>query len=136
MRTNGSWVSRASGVAVAISMAVASMSTFAQLNDGWRVIDERTGGVLNTAVEALNVQKYAEARTAIGKLNLDTLSPYERSKAEQILFDISYKEQRYSEAREHLQKAIEAGGLSPQEISEARRQISLIDARLSTAPNV
>ena len=49
-------------------------------------IDTATAKALNTAIEALNMEKYAEAQAAIGTLNLEKLSPYERSKVEQILF--------------------------------------------------
>ena len=34
-------------------------------------------------------EKYAEARATTGTLKIDKLSPYERSKVEQILFNIS-----------------------------------------------
>ena len=68
------------------------------------------------------MEKYAEAQTAIGTLNLEKLSPYERSKVEQILFNISYNQEKYDEARQHLQRSIDAGGLNEQEISQARYQ--------------
>ena len=68
------------------------------------------------------MEKYAEAQAAIGTLNLEKLSPYERSKVEQILFNISYAQEKYAEARGHLQKAIDAGGLNEQEVSQARYQ--------------
>jgi tetratricopeptide (TPR) repeat protein len=55
-------------------------------------------------------------------LKLDKLSPYERSKVEQILFNIAYSQEKYSDARGHLQKAIDSGGLNEQEISQMRYQ--------------
>ena len=70
------------------------------------------------------MEKYAEAQAAIGTLNLEKLSPYERSKVEQILFNISYAEEKYEEARQHLQRSIDAGGLNEQEISQARYQFA------------
>jgi tetratricopeptide (TPR) repeat protein len=85
-------------------------------------IDVATGKVLNTAIEALTAEKYNEAQAAIATLKLDKLSPYERSKVEQILFNISYAQEKYGEARGHLQKAIDAGGLNEQEISTAKYQ--------------
>jgi tetratricopeptide (TPR) repeat protein len=87
-------------------------------------IDVATAKALNTAIEALNMEKYAEAQAAIGTLNLEKLSPYERSKVEQILFNISYAQEKYEEARGHLQKSIDAGGLNEQEISQARYQFA------------
>ena len=58
----------------------------------------------------------------------------ERSKVEQILFEISYGEGEFAEAREHLQNAISADGLNPQEVSAALVQIRLVDAKLAADP--
>ena len=85
-------------------------------------IDVATGKALNTAIEALTAEKYADAQAAIATLKLDKLSPYERGKVEQILFNISYAQEKYGEARQHLQKAIDSGGLNEQEISTAKYQ--------------
>src|SRR6185503_5731191 len=90
--------------------------------DSAPTIDAATGKALNAAIEFLNMEKYAEASAAIGELKMDKLSPYERSKVEQILFNISYSQDKYAEARGHLQKAIDAGGLNEQEVSQARYQ--------------
>jgi tetratricopeptide (TPR) repeat protein len=133
--------------AAAVALALAAAPTFAQNapNSGSRAaqganqgqggqgengnappsnIDVATAKALNTAIEALNMEKYAEAQAAIGTLNLEKLSPYERSKVEQILFNISYAQEKYEEARGHLQKSIDAGGLNEQEISQARYQFA------------
>ena len=53
-------------------------------------IDAATGKVLNEAIELLNKEDFKGASAKIGALNLDKLSPYERSKVEQIMFNISY----------------------------------------------
>jgi hypothetical protein len=50
---------------------------------------QQTLDAFNEAIAAFNVQKFDEARSAIGKLQLDRLSPYERAKTEQILFQIA-----------------------------------------------
>jgi hypothetical protein len=57
-------------------------------------------------------------------------SPYEYSTVEQILYVISYTEERYAEAREHLQNAIVAGGLNEEQVANAVRQIRDIDGKL------
>lgn len=101
---------------------------------GPAVITAKTGAALNTAIESLNEMRYADARTAIGALRLDRLSPYERGKTEQILFHIANGERKYAEARQHLQSAIESGGLTQQEVTETLREIERIDARLAAAP--
>jgi tetratricopeptide (TPR) repeat protein len=85
-------------------------------------IDAATGKILNEAIELLNMDNYAGAKQKIGQLNLEKLSPYERSKVEQILFSIAVTEEKYDEARAHLQAAINAGGFNEQEVSQARYQ--------------
>ncbi len=85
-------------------------------------IDAATGKVLNEAIELLNMENYAGAKQKIGTLNLEKLSPYERSKVEQILFSIAVSEEKYDEARQHLKAAIDAGGFNEQEIDQARYQ--------------
>jgi tetratricopeptide (TPR) repeat protein len=50
------------------------------------------------------------------------LSPYERGRTEQILFNIAYSQEKFQEARDHLKKAIDSGGLNAQEIDAARYQ--------------
>jgi hypothetical protein len=154
MPTKAKAVARLSSIAAILVVVLAPLAAFAQrTTDGAsppRPVEEvvaelprftgngtinlPTGRALNDAIAALNAEKYAEARAALGKLRLDRLSPYERGKTEQILFNIAYGEQKFGEAREHLQKAIDSGGLSEQEIAEARRQIRQIDARIATAP--
>ena len=81
-----------------------------------------TGKVLNEAIELLNKEDFKAASAKIETLKLDKLSPYERSKVEQIMFNISYSQEKYDEARGHLQKAIDSGGLNAQEIEQARYQ--------------
>jgi hypothetical protein len=157
MLTKTNTLTRVSGAAVALVVALAPLPTIAQraadraappraLEDfvqsdagpqrfaGPAAINLRTGKVLNEAIAALNAKNYADARAILGALQLDRLSPYERGKTEQILSNIAYGEQKYVEAREHLQKAIDSGGLSEQEVAQARRQIQQIAARIATAP--
>ena len=81
-----------------------------------------TGKVLNEAIELLNKEDFKAASAKIETLKLDKLSPYERSKVEQIMFNISYSQEKYDDARGHLQKAIDAGGLNAQEVEQARYQ--------------
>jgi tetratricopeptide (TPR) repeat protein len=85
-------------------------------------LDTQTAKVLSEAIELLGMENYAGAGQKIATLNLEKLSPYERSKTEQILFQIAYSQEKYAEARDHLKKAIDAGGLNEQEVSDARYQ--------------
>lgn len=89
-------------------------------------ISERTGEQLNEAIEFLNSDNYAGARQVLSEIRLDRLSPYERSRVEQIWSGIEYAEGNYGSAREHLQQAINAGGFNDREVSQARYQIAQI----------
>jgi tetratricopeptide (TPR) repeat protein len=85
-------------------------------------LDQQTAKVLSEAIEMLNMENFAGAAQKIATLKLDKLSPYERSTTEQILFQIAYSQEKYAEARDHLQKAIDAGGLNEQQVSDAKYQ--------------
>jgi TolA-binding protein len=85
-------------------------------------LDQQTAKVLSEAIELLNMENHAGAAAKIATLNMEKLSPYERSKVEQILFQVSYAQEKYSDARDHLKKAIDAGGLNAQEVSDAKYQ--------------
>jgi tetratricopeptide (TPR) repeat protein len=137
MQVKRSWWSRIACSAVAAGLLAAAPAVLAQDQGASRArsgqqgqgegssaptIDEATGTALNKASAALNMGKYAEAQAAVDSLKLDRLSPYERSKVEQIMFQISYAQEKYADARGHLQKAIDAGGLNEQEISTMRYQ--------------
>jgi tetratricopeptide (TPR) repeat protein len=89
-------------------------------------IDASTGKVLNEAIEALNMEDYPAAEAAIATLNFERLSPYERSRVEQILAGIAHYQEDYGRAQTHLRNAVEAGGLNAQETSQARYQIAQI----------
>jgi tetratricopeptide (TPR) repeat protein len=85
-------------------------------------IDAQTGKTLNEAIELMNAENYSGAQQKINTLQLDKLSPYERGKVEQIMFNIAYSQEKYEEARGHLQKAIDSGGLNAVEVDQARYQ--------------
>jgi lipopolysaccharide biosynthesis regulator YciM len=88
------------------------------------IVDPLTGKRLNEAVEQLHAGKYAEARAALAKLNLERLSPYELSRAEQLFAAVEQAQGNYGAAREHINKAVASGGLNDQEASTARFQIA------------
>jgi hypothetical protein len=96
-----------------------------------QIADPYTARVLSEAVEALSENRYDDARNAVATLRKKRLNPYEASKAEQILYNVAVGEQSYEEARTHLDNAIKAGGLNPQETSVAAAQIKAIDALLA-----
>lgn len=85
-------------------------------------IDVQTGRILNEAIELMGMENYAGAQQKLNTLKLDSLSPYERGKVEQILFNIAYSQDRFDEARQHIQRAIDSGGLNTQEIDGLRYQ--------------
>jgi len=87
-------------------------------------VNPATGKRLNEAIEALHNQKYPEAKAALGKINLEGLSPYESSRVEQLLAAVDQAQGNYGSAREHLKKAIASGGLNDTEVSTARFQLA------------
>jgi tetratricopeptide (TPR) repeat protein len=89
-----------------------------------QMIDAATGKILTEAIEALNVENYDGVRQAIAKLKLDNLSPYELSQVEQILASIDQSQENYPSARNHLEKAIAAGGLNDVDILRLHYQIA------------
>jgi tetratricopeptide (TPR) repeat protein len=95
------------------------------------IMDPNVGRHLKAAVAELQEQHYAQAEAELGELNMDHLSPYERSRAEQLFAVAEQLLGHYEGAREHLKQAIASGGLNDQEVSTARFQL----ARLYMAEN-
>lgn len=85
-------------------------------------LDRFTADVLSSAIDALAREEYGAARGVIATLQRETLSPFERGRVEQILFNVAYQERRYDEARLHLERAIGSGGLTEREVAQARYQ--------------
>ena len=95
-----------------------------------RALDNEAIPMLNAAIAHINARRYGEARAAIGELDFESLSPFERSKAEQILFTIAYYEEDFVAAREHVEKSIAAGGLNADERLRARLALTNVDVML------
>jgi Tfp pilus assembly protein PilF len=89
-------------------------------------IDAITGKTINEAIEFLNMDDYANAQAKLQTLKMDKLSPYEKSRVEQIMSNIAVQQEKYEEARQHLVNAIQAGGLNDQETSQLRYQIATL----------
>jgi len=87
-------------------------------------IDISTGKKLNEAIEALNAQKYADAKAILEHMNMEKLSPYEQSRVYQIKASIAGAQNDYDGVRKNMQGAIASGGLNDEEIQEARYQIA------------
>jgi len=85
---------------------------------------------LNAAAAHVNAGRYDEARAELGTLDTARLTPFERSKAEQILYVISYREEDFAAARDHVQRSIAAGGLSANQKLSARLALTNIDVML------
>lgn len=114
-----------------VALVVTSLPAVAQTRAASRAhsapppaVGAATGKVLNAAIEALEQMRYDDALAAIATIESSKLSPYERSKLEQIRFSIAFDSGGFGEARAHLAAAIDAGGLNAQEISQARYQIA------------
>jgi tetratricopeptide (TPR) repeat protein len=87
-------------------------------------IDAQTGKILSEAIELLNMDMFAEARARLADLRIDRLSPYEKSRLHQLLFNLEMNDEDYPGAREQLQLSIDSGGLNPQEIAALRYQMA------------
>jgi hypothetical protein len=95
-----------------------------------RALESDAIATLNAAIADINAGRYAKARAALGELDLERLTPFERSKAEQVLYTLAYSEEKFVEAREHVQRSIAAGGLSRQESFNARLALVNVDVML------
>jgi len=107
-------------VVVALGTATASYGARSRQPD----VDPKTGPKMNKAVELLNAEKYAEAREILESLLGKMLSPYERARLENILASVAQAQGKYGEARAHLQKAIDSGGLNDEEVLQNRYQFA------------
>lgn len=87
-------------------------------------IGAAVGKSINDAIELLNAKNPAGAKAAIGKLKLENLSPYERSRVEQIMAAIDNDAENFGGAAKHLAAALEAGGLSADEALQVKFQVA------------
>jgi tetratricopeptide (TPR) repeat protein len=86
--------------------------------------DQKTGAIVQAAYDLLSMDKFAEARTKLGELNLEKLSPNERKTVEQMFFNLDISEEKYDSARKHMEAAIASGGMNDQDIAAARYQLA------------
>ncbi len=82
------------------------------------------GKQINDAIELLNAKNPGGAKAAIGKLKLEELTPFERSRVEQILASIDNDSENFGGAAKHLAAALEAGGLTGDEALQVKFQIA------------
>jgi bla regulator protein blaR1 len=114
--------------ALALTCALIISGTYAVWTALPRVVDAQesapastvAAAVLNDAIRLLNTGQFAEAKLAVGTLELNTLSPFERSHVEMVLFNLALVEGRYDDARDHLERTVDAGGLSPEVAARVR----------------
>jgi tetratricopeptide (TPR) repeat protein len=112
---------------LALGLGASASAQEAEEKEGKReapTIDVSTGKRLNEAIEALNAQKYEEAKAALSKMNLEKLSPYEKSRVYQIYASIAGAQNDFDGVRKNMQLAISSGGLNEEEQQEARYQIA------------
>ena len=82
------------------------------------------GKQINDAIELLNAKNPGGAKAAIGKLKLENLTPFERSRVEQILASIDNDSENFGGAAKHLAAALDAGGLTGDEALQVKFQIA------------
>ncbi len=87
-------------------------------------IGQYTARILQEAIQALNMNDYKGAKAKLDSLKLDRLSPYELSRVEEIYAQISNGQGDTEGTRQHLQKALDAGGLNMKESQQIRYNIA------------
>lgn len=87
-------------------------------------ISAQTGKILSEAIEFLNMDQFDQARARLADLRVDRLSPFEKSRLHQLLFNLEMNDEDYPGAREQLQLAIDSGGLNAVELSQMRYQMA------------
>jgi TonB family protein len=87
-----------------------------------QLIDRQTGTILSEAIALLNNEQYPASRERLSRIRLDRLSNFERSRYEQLMFNLDMVDENYAGARGHLQAAIDSGGLNAQEKSMMTHQ--------------
>ena len=95
-----------------------------------RAVESEAIQTLNAAIRHINGQRLGEARAAVVDLDLDGLSSFERSEAERVLYTIAYEEEKFEEAREHVRRSIDAGGLSGDDRFKAQLALTNIEIML------
>lgn len=95
-----------------------------------RAVESNAIQTLNAAIAYINARRFGEARAVVRGLDLEALSSFERSKAEQILYTIAYEEERFEDAQEHVRRSIDAGGLSADDKYKARLALANLDVML------
>lgn len=88
------------------------------------VADEAVARVLQESLELIKSEKFDEARTKLSVLNPPSLTPYERSRVEQMLFSLDIRDENPAAARNHMELALASGGMTEEEISTGRYQLA------------
>jgi len=88
--------------------------------DAANQIDQQTGAVMSKASELINANQVAQARAKLAELKLDKLSPHERAIVEQMNVQMDMTEEKYASARQHMNAAINSGGLNDKEIADGK----------------
>lgn len=118
-------------LAVALGVAVQAPQVMAQgdraggeQQQSGGTVDQQTGRILTEAFEKFSNDDFAGARESLGRLRLDRLSPYERSRVEQIYTSLDVQAEDYAGARQHMEAALASGGLNEVESSQMRYQLA------------
>jgi len=87
-------------------------------------IDAQTGNILQKAQELINQKQPAQARAKLAELKPDRLSPHEKAIVEQFLVQMDIDEEKFASARQHMQAAIDSGGLNDKEVLDGKYMIA------------
>ncbi len=89
-----------------------------------QTVRERTGKRLNKAMEHIQAERYPEAEAELGKIRVRGLNDFERAKYHQIHALVANGNRDPHGAREHLQQALAADALAPEDQAQVRYQIA------------
>ena len=96
-------------------------------SDATGQIDQQTGKKLTAAIEALNASppQYPTAKAALDSIKQgESLSPYECSRVQQLYAAIYNAQEKFTDARGALNKAVTCGGLNEVELDQVTFNIA------------
>lgn len=97
-------------------------ATAAESQPSSQEVTESTGRVLTNAIAFLNNDQFDEARAALANLRMGNLTPFERSRVHQLLFNLEMHDEDYEGAQEQVELALESGGLDEKETAQMQYQ--------------
>lgn len=87
-------------------------------------VDHQTAVILSDAIDLLDQDRFAETRSRLLDLRLARLNEFERSRYEQLMYNLDLNDKNYAGARAHLVAAIASDGLNKRELLRTRYMVA------------